>query len=199
MFLILLLAALPAVAKEKETAPSLFRQLPTTIFDNTAQPLSEEGKELLLEQGYAGEWVTIHADPDAMDISLPNSQDGEVMVRLYRAKQGGFIALGANSGGTCAAELWAYDRKGSLLPDPGPEAPPAGDFFQDGRRLPQGVSLTTRLCLEGRALEMKPLFWDRKGPVELAPDNRVFYLWDGSAFVRKITTPVLCEIPAPAQ
>lgn len=199
LLLLVLLVPEPAAAKGQETAASLFRQLPTTIFDNTAQPLSEDGKEQLLDQGYAGEWVIVHAEPDAMEISLPSSLDGEVMIRLYRGKQGGVIALGANSGGTCAAELWAYDRKGALLPDAGPEDPPATDFFQAGHPLPPGITLTTRLCLEGRALEMKPLFWDRKGPVEMVVDNRVFYLWDGNAFIRKITTPVLCEIPAPAQ
>ena len=190
VFSLLLLFQVAAQAGGKDTASSLLRKLPTTIFDNTSLPLSEDDKEQLLDKGYAGAWVVVKANPDFLAMSLPDSLDGEVMVRLFRNGDSRLVVLGATTESTCAAELWSISPKGGLTPEHGPEAPPSSDFFRSGISLPTDISMTTRLCFDGETLEIKPLFWNKKGPVHLNVHFRVLCHWDGTNFTRKEIIPI---------
>ncbi len=185
---LLLAAALPAYAKDtaRIRAEEIFRQLPTSIFDNTLEPVGEEDKERLLDRGYISNWVILHKAPDILVMSAMSQVGGEVILRLFRAPSGGVAMLGAKTGDACASELWRYDAHGGIVPDAGPAEPPPADFFAPGRALPPGVSPSYRLCLENDRLEAKPLFWNSDGLVDILPDNRIFFAWNGTAFVQQV-------------
>ncbi len=52
-----------------QTAESIFRGLPASIFGNTVEPITEEAKQKLLEFGYIANWVILESRPLFMRIS----------------------------------------------------------------------------------------------------------------------------------
>ena len=168
------------------SAADLLRMLPTSIFDNTPEPLNEEELELLLVQGYTHAWVIVENKTDSMRMTATGDNPGEVHVHILRSSPGGIIMLGARTNDSCATELWAYNPYGGIIPYDTPPDPTFSDLFTQNKHLPKNLVPSYRICLENGMLEAVPLFWDTAGPVSISPDNRVFYLWNGKEFVKRV-------------
>ena len=180
------------------TAEEIFRQLPTSIFDNTSEPLSDESKQKLLDNGYTSNWVIVQKTPDTLRMSASSDGTNEVTVLLLRSSPGGVAVLGAKTSDSCAAELWGYNAHGGIVPYTGPQEPSPSEFFSAERGFPPGIMPSYRLCLEDNALEAKPLFWNDEGLADITPDNRVLFVWNGKEFVKQVIPATMAVAPAPA-
>ncbi len=190
--------ATPARAKEKApmSAADLMRMLPTSIFDNSPEPISQDGLDLLLTHGYNDSWVVVENKQDSLSITAVGDIPGEVQVQVLRVAPRSIIILGARTNDSCAVELWEYKARGGLVPYAGPADPPAPEFFAQAKPLPVGLFSSSSLCLESGMLEAVPRFWNQFGPVDLTPDNRVFYIWNGKDFVKRVVPVADAGVPA---
>lgn len=192
---LLVLASHAAAAQSFITAEQLFRQLPTSIFDNTSEPLTEDQKEMLLEKGYTTNWVIISKDADSIFMEAMSVEESTVHIHMFRAPHGGVVAMGARTAETCAAELWEYSGKMGLVPYAGPADPLVADFLPANTKLGPEITPTFRICLEGTKLEAKPLFWGDSGLVEIPGARRVLYSWNGTAFTKSAAVPMDASAP----
>lgn len=166
------------------TAEQLFRQLPTSIFDNTSEPLTEDNKEMLLEKGYTTNWVIIAKDADNIFMEAMSAEEGAVNIHMFRGPHGGVVVMGARTADACAAELWEYSERMGLVPYAGPADPLVADFLPTNTKLSPEITPTFRICLEDEMLEAKPLFWGDSGLVDIPGAKRVLYSWNGTAFTK---------------
>ena len=183
-----LICADPVLAGEKTLMPAvdLMRMLPTSIFDNTPEPISQDGLDLLLTRGYTDTWVVVENKQDSLRMTAMGDSPGEVQMQVLRVAPRSIIILGARTNDTCAVELWEYKARGGLVPYAGPQDPSASEFFIPPPSLPRGLFFSYSLCLESGMLEAVPRFWNPSGPVDLAPTNRIFYIWNGEDFVKRV-------------
>lgn len=172
------------------TAEQLFRQLPTSIFDNTTEPLTEDNKEMLLEKGYTTNWVIIAKDADDIFMEAMSAEEGTVSIHMFRGPHGGVVVMGARTADTCAAELWEYSERMGLVPYAGPADPLVADFLPANTKLSPEITPTFRICLEGEMLEAKPLFWGDSGLIDIPGARRVLYSWNGTAFTKNSSAPL---------
>ncbi len=179
-----------APARAEDRAPmgaaALMRLLPTSIFDNTPEPISQDDLDLLLTRGYIDNWVVAESSRNSLRMTATGDSPGEVLVRVLRAFPRTVIILGASSGDTCAAELWERKPGGGLVPYTAPPGPSAPEFFALTRNVPRNIIASYSLCLEAGMLEAVPRFWNAAGPVDITPDNRIFYIWNGENFVQRV-------------
>ena len=175
----------PARAQEKPAA-DLMRLLPPSIFDNTSEPITQDGLDLLLTRGYLETWVVVENKRDFLRMIATGDSPGEVQMQVLRVAPRSIIILGARTGDACAAELWEYRAGGGLVPYAGPPDPSAAEFFDPAKSPPRGLISSYSLCLEAGMLEAVPRFWDLSGPVSATPNNRVFYIWNGEDFVKRV-------------
>ena len=207
-FLVLPALCFPPLApvRAEDRAPmgaaALMRLLPTSIFDNTPEPISQDDLDLLLTRGHIDNWVVAESSRNSLRMTATGDSPGEVLVQVLRASPGTIIILGANSGDACAAELWAQKPGGGLVPYAAPPGPSAPEFFALTRNVPRNIIASYSLCLEAGMLEAVPRFWNAAGPVDIAPDNRVFYIWNGEGFVQRVAPAAdlgaLSPPPAPS-
>lgn len=167
-------------------AAALMRLLPTSIFDNTPEPIGQDDLDLLLTRGYIDNWVVAESSRNSLRMTATGDSPGEVLVQVLRASPRTIVILGASSGDTCAAELWEQKPGGGLVPHVAPPGPSAAEFFALTRNVPRNIIASYSLCLEAGMLEAVPRFWNAAGPVDITPDNRVFYIWNGENFVQRV-------------
>lgn len=195
-----------APARAEDRAPmgaaALMRLLPTSIFDNTPEPISQDDLDLLLTRGYIDNWVVAESSRNSLRMTATGDSPGEVLVQALRASPRTVIILGARSGDACAAELWEQKPGGGLVPYAAPPGPSASEFFALTRNVPRNIIASYSLCLEAGMLEAVPRFWNAAGPVDITPDNRVFYIWNGENFVQRVAPAAdlgaLSAPPAPS-
>ena len=179
-----------APARAEDRAPlgaaALMRLLPTSIFDNTPEPISQDELDLLLTRGHIDNWVVAESSRNSLRMTATGDSPGEVLVQVLRASPRTVIILGARSGDACAAELWEQKSGGGLVPYAAPPGPSAPEFFALTRNFPRNIIASYSLCLEAGMLEAVPRFWNAAGPVDITPDNRIFYIWNGENFVQRV-------------
>ncbi|MEG6505882.1 hypothetical protein [Nitratidesulfovibrio sp. 1201_IL3209] len=183
-------AATARAAGGQVTALDMFRMLPATIFENTAEGLSEEEKQQLADEGETGFWAVIESTPEHFEVGALPMLDTRVSVRVFRADNGDTLAaMGVKNGEACALELWRRKPDGRLAPAATPEEPDIAEFFAPGYKLPPGTSPSVMLCLGENDLEARALLWTSTGLAQVKFDHRVLYRWNGSAF-SKVVLPV---------
>lgn len=168
------------------TARQAFSLIPTEIFENTRFPLNEEEKRLLAEQGMSSHWSITE---EARDILRFGSAEGpaSVCLRMFRSKRGAVAAFRTeDDDGVCLSELWYISTGGHATPLPLPPEPDTDSFFDPGRDLPGRLSASCTYCVFDKGLEVLPSFSSDGIPCDLSPDNAVYYLWNGTTFIRKI-------------
>ncbi len=183
-------AATARAAGGQITALDMFRMLPATIFENTAEGLSDEEKQQLADEGETGFWAVIESTPEHFEVGALPMLDTRVSVRVFRADNGDTLAaMGVKNGEACALELWRRKPDGRLAPAATPEEPDIAEFFAPGYKLPPGTSPSVMLCLGENDLEARALLWTSTGLAQVKFDHRVLYRWNGSAF-SKVVLPV---------
>lgn len=180
-------AATARAAGGQITALDMFRMLPATIFENTAEGLSDEEKQQLADEGETGFWAVIESTPEHFEVGALPMLDTRVSVRVFRADNGDTLAaMGVKNGEACALELWRRKPDGRLAPAATPEEPDIAEFFAPGYRLPPGTSPSVMLCLGENDLEARALLWTSTGLAQVKFDHRVLYRWNGSAFSKAV-------------
>ncbi len=188
-----MLLMLPVLGSDAEarysrplTARQAFALIPTEIFENTREPLSEEAKEQLADQGVSEHWSIAEDECDTLRLA---SAEGlpDVSLRMFRSERGAVAAFRTeDDDGECISELWYISSSGHAAPLPLPPEPPVDDFFRPDRTLPGRLSSNCTYCVFDKGLEVLPSFASDGFPCNLDPDNAVYYLWNGRTFMKKI-------------
>ena len=190
VFLLLpLMAAAPAPAEDNgATARGLFTQLPTSIFEATAEGLSEADKQQLLTEGRTEFWEITGETPDVLVFASLPFRDRAVGLRLFRNSADGSteVAVGTLGEPICTVELWRQDTSGRIVPIDTPPEPDAREFLGKGQKLPGGVMPTVLIGLVLGGLKAEPVFWSSKGRVDLPLRNEVSYQWTGKGFEKRV-------------
>lgn len=180
-------AATAHAAGGQVTALDMFRMLPATIFENTAEGLTEEEKQQLADEGETDFWAVIESTPEHFVVGALPLLDTRVSVRVFRADNGDTLAaMGVQNGEACALELWRRKADGRLAPVAAPDEPGIAEFFAAGYKLPAGMSPSVMLCLGEDDLEARALLWTSTGLAQVKFDHRVLYRWNGSAFSKVV-------------
>ena len=191
----LLLAALlmdvsPARGEDNgATARGLFTMLPTSIFETTAEGLSEAEKQELLTVGRTEFWEISGETPDVLVFESLPFRDRAVGLRLFRNTGDGStdVAVGTLGEPICTVELWRQDVSGRMVPIDTPPEPDAREFLAKGQKLPRNVMPTVLICLGLGGLKAEPVFWSSKGKVDVPLVNEVSYQWTGNGFEKRVT------------
>lgn len=182
--------ALPgmAMADTNMSAMEIFSRLPVTIFDDTAEGLSDDERNQLVDRGECAYWLVYSESPDHLILLSRPFGETKVTLRVFRGGEHGFVAaIGTSSTPICALELWGLDGAGGLVPVNTPADPPVSDFFDPGYRLPRNLSPAKLFCLTDQGLESRVLFWGQDGLMHILPTREVNYVWKDGIFVKKIT------------
>ncbi len=169
------------------SALDLFARLPITLFENTPEGLSEEEKLRLIEVGESEFWEVERFDEDSFVLVSRPFGETKVSMRVFRGGPSLIVALGSDDGSVCALELWQEDATGGFVPANPPEDPLISDFLARGQRVPADVSPAFMLCLDGTALEARPLFWGQMGPVDVPVARSVRYVWKAGGFEKTVS------------
>ncbi len=177
-------------AEEGVSALEIFRALPSTIFENTLEGLSEDEKERLLSYGQSAFWILLPPGQDDLElVSLPFG-DTRVFLHVYRERNGSSLAIiGANSDDVCSLELW-HVREAFFSPADTPPEPPVTDFFAKGNKMPKDVQASIFFCVDAQGLKARAVFWNERGMAHVPVDNDLRYVWNGKNFEKKIVAKV---------
>ena len=171
------------------TARGLFTMLPTSIFETTAEGLSEAEKQQLLTDGRTEFWEISGETPDVLVFASLPFRDRAVGLRLFRNTADGStdVAVGTLGEPICTVELWRQDTSGRVVPIDTPPEPDAREFLGKGQKLPGNVMPTVLICLGLGGLKAEPVFWSSKGKVDLPLANEVSYQWTGNGFEKRVS------------
>lgn len=186
----LLCLAMPHGATHAEdygaTARGIFAMLPTSIFENTQEGLSETDKQELLHTGRSEFWEIVGETPDVLVLAERPFHDRSVALRLFRNNVDGSteVAVGTLGEPICTVELWRLDTAGRLVPSDTPPEPRLNEFFRKKRKRNPGYSVL--VCLGMGGLGARPVLWDRNGFVEPPVDYEISFQWTGSKFEKRV-------------
>ncbi|MDE5878453.1 MAG: hypothetical protein K2G99_00225 [Desulfovibrio sp.] len=187
--LVPLLAGEAARAEDNgATARGMFTLRPTSIFETTAEGLSESEKQQLLTEGRTEFWEISGETADVLVFASLPFRDRAVGLRLFRNTDDGSteVAVGTLGEPICTVELWRLDTSGRVVPVDTPPEPDAREFLGKGQKLPGDVMPTVLICLGLGGLKAEPVFWSSKGKVELPLRNEVSYQWTGKGFEKRV-------------
>ena len=187
--LVPLLAGEAARAEDNgATARGMFSLLPPSIFETTAEGLSESEKQQLLTEGRTEFWEISGETADVLVFASLPFRDRAVGLRLFRNTDDGSteVAVGTLGEPICTVELWRLDTSGRVVPVDTPPEPDAREFLGKGQKLPGDVMPTVLICLGLGGLKAEPVFWSSKGKVELPLRNEVSYQWTGKGFEKRV-------------
>ena len=190
LLLALLAAAGSALAEDNgATARGLFAMLPTSIFETTAEGLSEADKQQLLSEGRSEFWEISGETPEVLVFSSLPFHDRAVGLRLFRNSSDGSTVAAAGTLGEsiCTVELWRQDASGRIVPIDAPPEPDAREFLARGQKLPAQVNPTVLICLGLGGLKATPVFWGKQGQVDLPLAYDVSYQWTGTDFEKRVS------------
>lgn len=191
LMLLALLAAAETSRAEDEgaTARGLFAMLPASIFETTAEGLSEADKQQLLTQGHSEFWEISGETPDVLVFSTLPFRDRAVGLRLFHNSGDGSTeaAVGTLGERICTVELWRQDASGRIVPIETPPEPDVREFLAKGQKLPAQVTPNVLICLGLGGLKAVPIFWSSKGLVEVPLANDVSYQWTGTGFEKRVS------------
>lgn len=172
------------------TAREIFEQLPSSIFDTTAEGLLDEEKKRLLETGQCEFWEIAGETDDVIAFRALPFRDSAVALRLFRNEDTGEIlaAIGTLGVPLCALELWKRDLSGRIVPADTPEEPDINEFFDRNAPRPKDVTGSVLPCLGLGGLKAHVVFWGPTGMVHLPVARDIGWHWTGRSF-EKIVRP----------
>ena len=170
------------------TARGVFSMLPISIFENTAEGLSDAEKQRLLAEGQSEFWEVAGESEDIIVFAALPLRDSAVALRLFRNTEDGSVraAIGTLGGPICTLELWRVDVDGRAVPVDTPPEPAISEFLAAGQKLPPEVQPTVLMCLGPGGLKAQPVFWNRSGMTRVPLGQDVSYQWNGRGFVKEI-------------
>ncbi|MDR3363206.1 MAG: hypothetical protein LBO64_10295 [Desulfovibrio sp.] len=191
----LLLSAFPlsgtALADQSSgaTARHIFTLLPSSIFENTPEGLTEPEKQRLLTDGRSEFWEVVAETGDSIVFMALPFSDSAVGLQLFRNQHDHVIqaAIGTLGGPFCTLELWRVDASNRIVPVDAPQEPEIKEFFSKGQRLPPDVQAEALICLGDNGLTAKPVFWKSSGLAFVPVANDIRYPWNGKAFEKTVT------------
>ena len=187
-----------AAERHIPSALDIFRLLPTSVFENTPEGLSDEEKQQLINKGHTSLWRMLPVDTDELKIESMPIAGSEVTIRLFHEQNASVVAVGAESRDGCAVELWRYDAQGRLVPHPLPQEPNIADFFAPDAT-PKGLASSVLFCLSGTVLRAYPLLAGPQGPdPTIQPLNAVFFRWTRAGFEKAAVPLATLASDAPA-
>ena len=191
--LLALLAIVPPTTADAEdngmTARGIFTQLPASIFENTAEGLSDADKQQLLTEGHTEFWEIAGETEDVIVFAALPFRDSAVALRLFRNTADGSVeaAIGTLGGPICTMELWRVDASGRMVPIDTPPEPDIKDFLGQGRKLPPDVNPTVLICLGLGGLKAEPVFWNSSGMTQVPLANDVSFQWTGKCVEKQVS------------
>ena len=170
------------------TARGVFTMLPVSIFENTAEGLSDAEKQTLLAEGQSEFWEVAGESEDVIVFAALPLRDSAVALRLFRNTADGSVraAIGTLGRPICTLELWRVDVDGRAVPVDTPPEPAINEFLAAGQKLPPGVQPTVLMCLGLGGLKAQPVFWNSTGMTQIPVSHDVSYQWNGRGFVKEI-------------
>lgn len=189
-FLVLCLGAPCAEAEDYgSTARGMFILLPSSIFENTPEGLSDFDKYELLAKGRSHFWEITNETPDHMEFTALPLRDRGVGLRIFRNDRDGSteIAVGTFGEPVCSVEMWRLDLSGRLVPVDTPDEPRITDFFGKEHKLRKRIRFSAIVCLGNDGLYSMPLFWNESGMLPSNVDNNIKYRWNGHNFEKQIS------------
>lgn len=190
--LLTLLAIMPSAAARAEdngmTARGIFATLPVSIFENTAEGLSEADKQRLLTEGHTEFWEIAGETEDVMVFAALPFRDSAVALRLFRNTADGSTeaAIGTLGVPICTLELWRVDATGRMVPVVTPPEPDIREFLDQGRQLPRDINPTVLICLGLGGLKAEPVFWNSSGMTQVPLAHDVSFQWNGRNFEKQV-------------
>ena len=161
-----LVASGPVRAEDNgATARGMFTMLPTSIFETTAEGLSEADKQRLLAEGRTEFWEIAGETSDVLVFASLPFRDRAVGLRLFHNTADG----------------------STEVPIDTPQEPDAREFLGKGEKLPGNVTPTVLICLGLGGLKAVPVFWSSKGQVDVPLRNDVSFQWTGKGFEKRVT------------
>lgn len=189
MLIVLSLSGVSRAEDYEPTARGMFALLPPSIFENTAEGLSEEAKQDLLKEGRSEFWEIVGETADVLVLAERTFHDRAVALRLFRNHEDGStdVAVGTLGEPICTVELWRIDASGRIVPVDTPVEPKIGEFFRKRQRRSSGYSVL--ICLGMGGLGARPVIWDKGGFVNPDTDYEISFQWNGKGF-EKVRLPV---------
>lgn len=192
LILVMLCPALAMAEDWGPTARGLFAMLPTSIFENTAEGMSDQEKAELLREGQSEFWEIAGEDSNVLVLSSLPLHERAIAVRVFHNGGDGstLAAIGTLGSPVCVLELWRLDSSGRLVPVETPEEPDAREFLAPKGKMPPRVNPSVFICLGPDGLEAHPIFWRGNGLVELPLARSIRYAWTGNDF-KKVAGPAV--------
>lgn len=190
IFFLLFIPAAGAVAEDYgATARGLFTMLPASIFESTAEGLSEDDKQKLLLEGVTDFWEIAAESSDVLVFASLPFRERAIALRLFRNEHDGSteVAVGTLGEEPCSLELWRLDSFGRLVPVESPGEPPVAEFLGAGRKLPRGIRFGALICMGNNGLKAVPQFWSSGGKAAFRVDNEINFTWNGREFEKRIS------------
>lgn len=171
------------------TARGMFALLPSSIFENTTEGLTEDAKQELLREGRSEFWEIAGETADVLVLVERPFHDRAVALRLFRNEETGStdVAVGTLGEPVCTVEMWRMDASGRIVPADTPAEPKVGEFFRKRRKRSAGYSVL--ICLGMGGLGARPILWDKGGFVNPETDYEISFQWNGKGF-EKLRRPV---------
>ena len=176
LLMLMLLVPSAGLAQESAlTAGEAFGELPTSIFENTAEGLEDEDKQQLLEEGQSEFWELAGESRDVIVFRALPFRDSGVALRLFRDADDGSAVAAIGTLGTelCTVELWRVDASGRTVPVDVPQEPDIQEFFAKGQPVPDDVNPSVLICLGMGGLRAHPVFWNKTGMLYLPLANEI--------------------------
>ena len=188
IFLCVLSVHLAARAEDAGfSARGMFIGLPTSIFENVSDGLSENDKEEILMRGHSSTWEIADEDQDSIIFaSIPETN--RIGLRVFHNEQAGgaIAAYGTLDEPVCSLEVWLATPSGHIVPGDTPDEPKIGEFFSRDRQPVKKGRYSVMICLDEAGLFAQLVIWNRNGISVAKTDKQIRYEWTGNAFNKKI-------------
>ena len=186
--LFLLLSCIPSEDSPQFTAAQFLAQLPASIFDNTAEGMSEPDKQQLLKEGEAGIWEITQQTDTNLVVSDTDSDQSTVQLMVYAAPPDQLIAVHTQNGQNTDLDFWRYTAVSQQLTQVGlsPSFFPqitGNDFLAAEEKLPDAYQATLIYTMNrDGTISVEPYTWMESVFEERPLRYTIRLTWDGKKF-----------------
>lgn len=170
------------------TAAQFLAQLPASIFDNTAEGMSEQNKQQLLTRGKVDGWKITQQTDKSFVVSDTDSGQSTVQLMVYAAPPGQLIAVHTQNGQNTNLDFWRYTAASQQLTQVGlsPSFFPkitGDDFLAAEEKLPDAYRATMTYTMnEDGTIDVEPYTWMESVFEERTLLYTIQLTWNGKKF-----------------